>query len=1175
MCDGIGYRKSILQVRDDEVDLCKTGLLGAEKPTFRIIAPEFICNPETTEKAGFVGNGTRGNSTQSPSRELTIGFQTSGGQQLHYRVRAYFTLLGDIEVISQRHTVGLWRAVRQLEQRVRRDRDVIAQRGQMTIGTDELLPGVMYSFGVVAVDAAGTESDEQNFTMTYRTADQGASYEHGGTSRSGNDVSLLMLGAEVCYADREYIVTAQLIFCRRRTDYYFRWSIAGGEGGAVDESELVAVEMERSKTLKVPAGRLLPGRAYDIEVSVLSSKAVDEIIAKARMRVSVLQRQPEVVLFPVDAIVGIDRPVQIRSYASDGEVTWSCVKKDGGDGGNCDDTMDISDGSTIVTFYKVGQHLIKASIGHEMNSANYQSTLTVHSKVTPSVRLLQWSRYPAVAGEAFELLVTVAGLVPNCHSHWNVLQEDGLAYFDQALLPGTGTLGGLLIRDIEENFLSELVDYGNDTVVKDVTLSIPASQGSWKGLEPDVRYKLRLETVCPEPIDDSRKPDQQAQRDLVTSHWTFVLETNGAPRALPVELSPAGTGTALETVFKISTGIAQDSERDYPLTYAFWYTADGVHINVGTYGEITSAETVLPYTKTGTVGTYVIVCDARSACTKISGPDVRILPGKEQTVQGIALAFESIEGFFDRLNYRDALKTAFELLTTVRNSHSSLYDRSYSRFVELLKQAIVHIGKVYRETTFLSEASIEKFITQTKPILDLEESSNHELFQQLLELMEQPSGDGEQPIARSKRSPQSSASLPSAGAQGTSKINTKLTLMESLTVSKNASIARQSRASLLSYVHQATKSYCALESHFVFVGQLLTLEMNRYRSLSEVNFTRMAIPNNVTVETPTGRVRFADVFRETKYFCLGRVYYARDLFAEKAAHELDLGFYEAFVLSVEQGGMWTLVDWKSDYFLWSLDGRRLPNVTCQLWEDGAWSSRHCTTVETATDTVLCNCTTIAYLRISNETEAELVEESVAGTSPAATTVISTSVTEPSPESTTVAEPESTVDAASIPSKLVTSTMGSAVIISDVVTATESDMLTLASITASSSSLAPAENVSIPTPFNTSVKDNGTPSALLQSSNGTGSGAPLHNRSHKPASIGYTIVGALAITSLALVVLVVVYRRRKTVLRLADELHTVPSRARTQSSPHVRYARFQDEHNMSGDNVSTISDVLTI
>uniref|UniRef100_A0A182MV52 GPS domain-containing protein n=1 Tax=Anopheles culicifacies TaxID=139723 RepID=A0A182MV52_9DIPT len=1152
------------------MSLILTDSLLAERPTFRIIAPEFICNSAENYRGNHDNSNAnateaiaRGNSTQT-SRQLTIGFQTNGGQRLHYRVKTYFTLLGDTGFISQRHTVGLWRAVRQLEQRVRRDGDMIAQNGQMTIGTDDLLPGVVYSFGVVAVDDDGVESEEQNFTMTYRNADQGASFEHGASTRSDDDVSLLMLGAEKSYADVEYIVTAQLIFCRRRTDYYFRWTV-----GAMNETVLsAAVVLERSKTLRVPAGSFSPGQQYEIQVSVYSTSSVDELIAKAHMVVNVLRRVPEVVLLPADAIVGIDQAVSLRSYASGGEVMWSCQKQ--GDDGNCDDTFEINDGEAVVTFYSEGQYHVKVSIPSDSGvSTEAQSLLTVHPKVTPSVKLLQWSQYPAVARKPFELLVSVAGLVPNCYSNWTILQgEDGFAYFDPALLPNGSSLGGLFIRDIEENFLSELVDYGNDTVVKDVVLSIPegTATGPWKGLEPDVRYKFRLQTVCPEPIDDSKVSQQQ--RKQIESHWTFVLETNGAPEGLPIEISPTANGTALKTMFKISTGIAKDTERDYPLRYSFWYIADGVDINVATAYEITSAETVLPSTKTGRVGTYVIVCDSRNACTKIIGPTVSVVPGVEPSVADISYAFEAMEGFFDRLNYRDALKCAFELLVTLRNRHSPQYESAYGRFVVLLQQSIAHIRKVYGETTYLTDASIQEFIMQAKPILDLEESNNHELFQQLLELMDPSMGHN---ATRRKRSTAQHA------PESAKAINTKLSLMESLTVSKNVSVASQARSSLLTNVHQITKNYCTIEPHHEYVGQLITLEMNRYRSLAEVNFRRVSVPNKVLLSAPTGRVQLLDGFPETEYYCFGRIYYARDLFNEKEAHELDLGFYEVFVLSVAKSGMWTLVDWRSDYFQWSLDGRRLPNVTCQLWTENAWSSKHCTTVETVTDEVRCNCTKMAYLRISNETEpvpsAPVSSSQNTTTESAAITPVS--MTEPALESTVVPEHGNLSDTATTSSWTSSVSSSSANTTSDVVTGTESDMLTLASTVDNTTE--PTERFPVASPpSNTSIADNG-PSALLQGSgagNDTGT-ALLRNHSLEVSSIGYTIAGALAIATLGMAVLTVIYRRRKAVLRLADELHPVPSRSRTQPSPHVRYARFQDEHNMTGDNVSTISDVLTI
>ncbi|XP_053670923.1 uncharacterized protein LOC128721217 [Anopheles nili] len=1144
--------------------LCENGSdhLSLEKPAFRIIAPEFICNPKTRP----IEDGVPGGNFTNPVRQLTIGFQTNGGQHLQYRVRTYFTLLDEKGFISQRHTVGLWRAVRQLEQRLRRDRETIAQSGQMTVGTDELLPGVMYTLGVVGVASDGTETEEQNFTMTYRNADQGASYEHGGSMRTDDDVSLLLLGAEVSYVDVEYRVSAELIFCRPRVDYFFRWSLEGFNGS----DPILAVVMERSKTLRVPANSLAAGHTYAIQVVVYSTSVEDEVLAKARMQVTVLHRHPQVVLFPVDAVVGVSQPVRIRSYVLGGEIVWSCRKE--GVEQTCEDTIDISE-ETAMVFYREGQYEITASVGGDgSNRSVCRSTLTVHPKVTPSVRVLEWSRYPAVAGEQFELLVSIAGLVPDCSSNWTVVREDGFAYFDPATLPNAANWEGFVIRDIEENFLSELVDYGNDTVVRDVVLSIPGADlaASWKGLEPNVRYKIRLQTICPEPIDDSKVASQRATvRNLISSHATFVLETNGAPQLMSIEVTPMEGGMALETMYKMSTAIANDLEGDYPLRYSFWYVADGVDINVGTYYEITSAETILPYTKNGSVATYCIICDSRDACSKTIGPEVRVLSGRTRSENDITFALQSIDGFFDRLNLREALKTAFELLITLRNQNSPQYGSTYEQFATMLKRSIEHIGKVYRETTYLTDASIQEFVIQAKPILDLEEATNHVLFQQLLELMDPIA---EQHVARLKRSSHSAAGQPVT--QIATNTNTKLSLMESLTVSENATVARDARTRLQNFVHQATKNYCSVETHYVYVGQLITLEMSRYRSVAEIDFRRLQVPNKVLLSSPAGRSQFADAFTETEYICLGRIYYARDLFVERDTRELDLGFYEAFLLAVEKSGIWTLVNWRSDYFLWSLDGRQLPNVTCQLWEGDVWSSRHCITLETATDEVQCNCTKIAYLRISNETEPDYNRTNTVLVSTEATAVSFEMVSESFPSSTNPTTSTKSTDGvehiATVPTTGLWSTTDSPAM-SDVVSTTESDMVTLSSASTVNTE-PPAESFPIASTSNTSVPDNG-PSALLQGGNRTGS-TSLYNQPLASSSIGYAITSAVGIGALLMLVIAIAYRRRKSVLRLADELHTVPLRARAQSSPHVRYARFQDEHNMAGDNVSTISDILT-
>lgn len=54
-------------------------------------------------------------------------------------------------------------------------------------------------------------------------------------------------------------------------------------------------------------------------------------------------------------------------------------------------------------------------------------------------------------------------------------------------------------------------------------------------------------------------------------------------------------GTALKTIFKISTGVAGDLDIDYPLKYTFQYKVDGFTINLGEYYDNMVTSAILPY----------------------------------------------------------------------------------------------------------------------------------------------------------------------------------------------------------------------------------------------------------------------------------------------------------------------------------------------------------------------------------------------------------------------------------------------------------------------------------------------------------------------------------------------------------------------------------------------------
>lgn len=48
------------------------------------------------------------------------------------------------------------------------------------------------------------------------------------------------------------------------------------------------------------------------------------------------------------------------------------------------------------------------------------------------------------------------------------------------------------VKSFDETFLSELVDYSNDTVTRNFPLIIPAKSATWKGLQADQKYKFCL-----------------------------------------------------------------------------------------------------------------------------------------------------------------------------------------------------------------------------------------------------------------------------------------------------------------------------------------------------------------------------------------------------------------------------------------------------------------------------------------------------------------------------------------------------------------------------------------------------------------------------------------------------------------------------------------------------------
>lgn len=337
-------------------------------------------------------------------------------------------------------------------------------------------------------------------------------------------------------------------------------------------------------------------------------------------------------LIPNSVTIGLDKEIEFKVFTKDYDNTgdefhyqWSCFDQTSNAECLTDEFNDAANDTLIFQSIIQRDYQIKVIVSLNDVEKILISSISVNPLIIVRTNISQVPTKAIPSNEPFQLHSTLFDLIPNCYAEWIVVKEDSsdFGYFDSHKVIPNG-LGNTTVRDVEKSFLSELVDYGNDTVIRDITLFVPTpNNDSWKGLEPNVKYKFRLMTTCPEPIDDQVTSEQP--RRNITSTTDIVIETNGPPIGGVLEVTPI-KGVALQTIFKFSTEIADDVPTDYPLKYSFQYIADGITVNLGDFYEIMVTTTDLPYTKTP-IQTLFIVCDSRGACaTPIYGPNITTTP---------------------------------------------------------------------------------------------------------------------------------------------------------------------------------------------------------------------------------------------------------------------------------------------------------------------------------------------------------------------------------------------------------------------------------------------------------------------------------------------------------------------------------------------------------------------
>lgn len=355
-----------------------------------------------------------------------------------------------------------------------------------------------------------------------------------------------------------------------------------------------------------------------------------------------------------------------------------------------------------------------------------------------------------------------------------------------------------------------MVDYGNNTISREILLNIPSPQDNWIGLEPNLQYKFRLIVTCPEPIREA----STGPRQNVTSFEEIILKTNGPPIGLPLIVSP-GNGTAGLTVFKFSTGIAKDTAEDYPLKYTFEYLVEGFSITLGEFYENMVITTKLPYSDDLIIPSY-FVCDSREACSlSIKGPSIKTYLPEKYTVEDLQMRVKLIQINMKDMDLNTAFGEAISSIVTYRHlSDKTFYEKIKQTVYEAIQSQTNDLLTKSKEVNRYMDKDISLFVRMSKEMLTILEINDNQLLTKLLQLLDVYVNERSKMISRNKRMILTGIKQ-SSGIINRDYVNLTLEITEQLISKTNDSnLLKETKLNLTEKVSKIMRSLCQRsESH--------------------------------------------------------------------------------------------------------------------------------------------------------------------------------------------------------------------------------------------------------------------------------------------------------------------------------------------------------------------------
>ncbi|KAH9629637.1 hypothetical protein HF086_003107 [Spodoptera exigua] len=683
------------------------GNVVGEAPNFRILAPAFVC---PKDKDAVI---------DKPDTTI-ITLQTDSDIPVEYIWTVRWETL---EAPSQQFTLALWRNVRELESQLN---DLPMEPNVFVINNTELLSGVTYIFNVTATTYRDKVGTQKEFRINNVKGDSKLLME--GRSEM---FSIILLGGQLAYADIDFMLEAKVTACYKTHDYYescckdldkqtkqalkhnviqtkfYTKSIFETFGNSSvrpdDGSKLasyyaafenwsktkltlyfavcmssegsVAVSDVKGSRLVIRANTLTPGAYYDVVCQVYKYSTGD-FITQSSLPFRVLHRNVTI-NFNVDLMsISAERPLKLSTdinkldYIGEGmTIAWECTT-----GGEPVETFYQTDDDGHLYFPSgllyAGEYLMKVTVDVRRHSIS-EKAITRVIAVDPLLPVIQLQHMPRVVNEG--TVVTIHANVSNVH--------------------GTEISTPINFYSLEQNFLSELTDYTNETSWRSVSANFEAAAG-----------RVRVVAQCNCKKDENCTGEGEVFAGV-------VFELNERPDTGYVLVTPE-MGTAMETVFRLSTHRVPDVNK--PLKYTFYCDLNNNDtLLLGTYLEHNAVETLLPYIEGG-INVWVEVCDSLGACTPGSTTLVPVAPGEARTIDAL---IEDVRAHVRRceltllrrlaatavVSYTNAAQTeAFSKFTTsLLNALGGIEERCIERNYDLYNDFMYWLQKAGVDTTKL------------------------------------------------------------------------------------------------------------------------------------------------------------------------------------------------------------------------------------------------------------------------------------------------------------------------------------------------------------------------------------------------------------------------------------------------------------------------------------------